>query len=42
MSCGEPSSWVKNDLKLADNSLYGMYIILEITRSVYLRGILSD
>lgn len=25
MSCEEPSSWVKNILKLADNSLYGMY-----------------
>ena len=42
MPCEEPSIWVKHILKLADNSLYGMYIILEITRSVYLRGILSD
>jgi hypothetical protein len=42
MSCEEPSSWVKNILKLADNSLYEMYITSEITRSIYLRGILPD
>ena len=42
MSCEEPSSWVKNILKLAGNSLYEMHLLLEITRSVYLRGILPD